>query len=65
MTYREHMDYCRRRYFWELLARNGGSVARVARAAGMNRTHAYNLLRRLRLIALRHHGGNDAWRALQ
>lgn len=65
MTYREHMDYCRRRYFWELMARNGGDVRKIAQAAGMNRTHTYRLLQELGLNAALHRVGNAEWRAME
>ena len=48
---REARDAFERAYFEQLLAREGGSIARVAEKSGLERTHLYRKLKALGIIA--------------
>jgi two-component system, NtrC family, nitrogen regulation response regulator NtrX len=48
---REAREAFERAYFEQLLAREGGSIARVAEKSGLERTHLYRKLKALRITA--------------
>jgi transcriptional regulator of acetoin/glycerol metabolism len=65
MTEREALQKARRDYWSRILNAKNGKVSAAARIAGVNRTAAYSILRRLGLIeGRRYQSGNAAWRAL-
>jgi DNA-binding NtrC family response regulator len=63
LTYREAVLAFQREYWEKLLAQYGGSVPQAARKAGVCRTGAYNLIRRLDIPVRRwgRYGNKGRW----
>lgn len=66
MTYVQALEEARRAYFTALMEQTHGNVAEVARIAGVNRSHCYELLERVGLHESRkQNAGNGVWQSLR
>jgi transcriptional regulator of acetoin/glycerol metabolism len=65
MTLAEEMRRLRQAVLERRLEEAGGNISKAARAAGINRTHFYAVMRRTGIKRPAPVHGNEQWRGLQ